>query len=398
MDYLSLEFDSPTINLNNESFVSTPKQSETPKPSTINDLDKNQVIIFSSIIGVIGLFILIGLILSILGLNHEPPISFTPDTMIKLNQISANVSIVDSAIQATGFIDNTGFSAIGGTVKTGTLDTTSIIGHSLTTNEFVATTLEAPNLEINEVKTNLIQLNETTFNPTSISYSNSTSNQTNTLEAKSIVLLNTTTTDSSTISSNNIVFHQNSGKIKNLESLRFLASDLVLSTTQPTGVATLFLPTITGVQFGNLTIPFTDLRLGSTFRITATGTYHNQSGAERYATLCVSNTENKTGDQPSQIIIGNLTTDGMFIPINGAATWVYTCTFSITNITTPTTTHFEAFGTTSVKGPNGNFQGLINHTNTNIDIQLGLELTIWGSWTQSDATLTLNQLFVEHLF
>jgi hypothetical protein len=393
MDYLNLEFESST----NSIPVNNPIP-QTVKSVSSNDLTKNQIITFSSLIGVMGLLLLIALILSIIALGHQPVSPFTIDTMQNLDKIAANVSIVDSAITASGFIDNTGFSAINGTVKTGSMNTNSIVAHTFTTNEFKSSTLTAPDLEINEVKTNLVQLDATILNPTSIVYADTASDQTTTLQSTSIILANSNTTTSTTISPNNIVFHLTPGNIKNLESLRFLASNLSQSTTGASGIATLLLPVGGGIQFANLNIPSVDLKTGSTFRVTATGTFTNLAVTDSVATLCIANTENKTGNQPSQIILGVLTTDGMFMPANATGQWVYRCMFSITDRTTPASTSIEAFGDATIRHGGNNFLSLFDHSNSTIDTQQGLQLTVWGSWNQIGGTLFLQQMFIEQLF
>jgi uncharacterized protein YdeI (BOF family) len=399
MDYYNLEFST------NDIFENTvPKTQSLPiSPLEKNDeqtkelITKSQFIIVTSLISVIGILLLISFILSIVGFLHQPPVVFSTDTLQNLDNIAANVSIVDSAIQASGFKTQLGFSAIIGTVKADTLNTSSLLSQTLTSNKFQTTTLEASTLEINNLKTNSIELksapNSGIFNPTSIVYTNS--NQTNTLQADSIVLLNGDA--NLNISSDNIIFHQSSGKIKELESIRFLASNLTQSTIGSPGVATLLLPAVGGSQFGNLTIPLADLKLGSSFRIIASGTFVNLAVTDRVATLCISNTEAKTGNQPSQIIIGVFNADGMFMLANTRGTWIYTTTFSISNIQNPASSAFEAFGNSIVRSNDACRLNVVANSNTNIDIQQGLQLAIWGSWDFDNAVLTLNQIYLEVL-
>jgi hypothetical protein len=396
MDYLNLEF--PT----NDNFENTlPKIESLPVYQEKNEVDnitKSQFIILASLIPVIGVILLISFILSIVGFLHQPPIVFNPDTLQNLDNIAANVSIVDSGIQSSGFKTQLGFSAIIGTVKADTLNTSTLSSQTLTTNQFQTSAVEASALEINNLKTNTIELksdpNSGIFNSTSIVYTNS--NQTNTLQADSIVLLNGDA--NLTISSDNIIFHQSNGKIKELESIRFLASKLAQSTIGSPGVATLLLPAPTsGVQFGNLTIPLTDLKLGSSFRITVSGTFVNLAVTDRVATLCISNTEAKTGNQPSQIIIGVFNADSMFMLANTRGTWIYTTSFSISNIQNPASTTFEAFGNSIVRSNDACRLNVVANSNTNIDIQQGLQLAIWGSWDFDNAVLTLDQVYLEVL-
>lgn len=398
MDYMSLEFDSPNPVVINEnvSKPTIPTKPQTTQPP-------NRFIILSSLCGVFGLLTIIALILSILAFLHQPSSVFTPASIENLDTIAANVTIVDTNVQASGFQDGANiFSAIGDALKCATLNAGNIISDTMETNTLTTSILVAPTLQINELKTNLIQLNSSqsssVFKPTSIVYSDTVSTQTNTFEANSIVLFNESTNESTTITPNSITFQLNAGKIKNLVSLRYQAFNLTESTNfLPPGVAVLLLPTSGGIQSGSLIIPPQDLKLGSTFRITAHGTYQNFAVSDSKATFSIANTQNKTNNQPSQVILG-VYPEGIDVLGSSAGSWIHTIEFSINDIKTPATTSIQAFGKMTLKKPGSITQTVFNHTNTNINTQQGLQLTVWGTWNETANVLVLNQLYVEQLF
>jgi hypothetical protein len=336
-----------------------------------------------------------------MGFIHQPESIFNPQQISTLNQISANVSIVNTNLLATGFENSSAtFSAVTDVLKCDVATISNSVSNTLTTNDLVTTIFVAPTLQTNELKTNSIQLNAaqatSTFDSTNIMYSNTSSSDASTLTANSVVLENKSTEESTMITSNNVIFHLNSGKIKNLSALRYQALKLSQSTVFTPGVPTLLLPTSNGLQFGNLTIPLADLKVGSTFRITAYGTYFIQSvGNEVY--LLISNTENKINNQPTQVIISNFPLGLIFVG-SAAGSWIYTATFSINNIDNPASTSIEAFGKMIGKTSGVINQTVVSNLASNINTTQGLQLAVWATWTGiNGAQLTLNKLYLEQL-
>ncbi len=404
MDYYSLEFPSgPQETTFSSSTLPPTLPSQTITPVTNTTSVSKEIVILWSVSGVVGLLTIVALALSILAYMHQPVSPFAPATVSNLQQISDNVEIVDTtSIQAAGFQDTAkDFSAIGGSVECKGLTSGSVLADSVTANTITVSTLVAPSLTIGEVKTNLVTLASSQFNSSfsdsKIVYADTSSSKLNTITPGSVVLSDVSTTQAVTITSDNIVFNLTSGQLKSLESLRFMASDLTQATTTPPTRATLLMPAVTPVQFGSLTIPLAQLRLGSTFRITANGIHANLSGTVRVMTICVANTSTQSGFQPAQIILGVLDRDGINVQ-DGSGQWVYECTFSINIISTPATSWFQAAGKMIAQTSGLLSQNAFRNTNTSVDIQAGLQLTIWGTWDAASAQLMLNQLYVEQLF
>jgi hypothetical protein len=405
-DYYSLEF--PSGSVATPSSSSTPAQTTLtqpiqPIPKVTTTSASKEIIILGSVSGVVGLLTIIALALSILAYMHQPVSPFALATVSNLQEISDNVTVVDTtSIQAAGFQDtNKDFSAIGGSIECTGLTSGNIVSDSVTANTITVSTLVAPSLTIGEVKTDSVILASSQFNSSlsdsKIVYADTTSSKTNTITPSSVVLSDTSTTQSVTITPDNIVFTLNTNQIKSLESLRFMASDLTQATTTPATQATLLMPAVTPIQFGSLTIPLAQLKLGSTFRITANGTHSNSAGALRYMTICVANTQTQSGFQPAQIILGVLNRDGVYVG-DGSGQWIYECTFSINIISTPATSWFQAAGKIIAQTAGSVSQNAFRNTNTSVDIQAGLQLTIWGTWDAGLAQFILNQLYVEQLF
>jgi hypothetical protein len=398
-DYTNLEY--PTYesspNVPNSS-VSSQEVKAIPTTSS----KTKQFVILTSLSGVIGILVLISFILSILSFSHQPNQIFTTEEISTLNQISANVSIVNTNVLAAGFQDSSAtFSAVTDVLKCDVATISNSVSNTLTTNDLVTTIFVAPILQTNELKTNSIQLNAaqatSTLNSTSIIYSNSSSNDTNTLEANSILLENKSTEESTTITSNNVTFHLNSAKIKNLESLRYQALNLAQSTVFTPGVPTLLLPTSNGLQFGNLTIPLADLKVGSTFRLTGFGTYFIQTPPGNQFYLLIANTETKINNQPTQVIISHFPHPIGFVTTSSGS-WIYTTTFSINNIDNPASTSFEASARMIAKTSGTINQVVLSQISSNINLQQGLQLSVWGAFSGNvGGQLTLNKIYLEQL-
>ncbi len=395
-----MDFDYPTSEVTSPITSNVNVPLEVKQPSILVD-NKKQFIILTSLCSVIGLLAIIAFILSILAFLHQPQSLFSPEQISNLEAISENVSISNSNVVASGFEDTEVFSAIGDVLKCNLATVGNIVCGTLTTNDLKTSSFVAPILQINELKTTSIQLNgsesNSVFTPDSIVYSNTDSNTTNTFEAGSLVLLDNATNDSTEITANQIIFHLNSGKIKNLESLRFMGLNLSQSTVFNPGVATLLLPTSGGQQFGSLTIPPTDLKVGSTFRITAYGTFIVQNGSANAFTFTIANTQNKVSNQPSQIIIGYYPTH-FTLGGNTSGKWVFTSTFSINSINDASLTSFQSFGNVTANSANELVDVMLNYNSANINIQQGLQLSVWASWESAiGAQLTLNKIFLEQL-
>jgi hypothetical protein len=399
--YTNLEYPTSEISLPNvpNSTTSSVEQKSIPTTST----KTKQFVILTSLSGVIGILVIISFILSILSFLRQPEQIFTTEQISNLDTISANVSIVNTNLRAAGFQDSENvFSAVTDVLKCNVATISNSVSNTLTTNDLVTTIFVAPILQTNEVKTSAIQLNAaqatSTFDQTSIIYSNISSSDTNTLTANSILLENKSTEESTLITPNNVTFHLNSGKIKNLESLRYQALQLSQSTVFTPGIPTLLLPTSNGLQFGNLTLPLADLKIGSTFRIIAYGTYFIQTPPGNEVHLIIANTENKINNQPTQVIINSFP-QGLTFDNAASGSWIYTTTFSINNIDNPAATSFQAFGRMIGKTSGQINQVVVNNMSSNINIQQGLQLSFWANWVGSaGAQLTLKKFYLEQLF
>jgi hypothetical protein len=358
------------------------------------DVTKHEFVVLTYFSGVVGILSIVCFILSIVAFVHPQQSGFTPTQIDNLNEISANVNVANKNLVAAGF-QTSFFSGIGATIKS----TNAIIGNgicdTLTTNDMKVTTLVAPIFEIDQLNTTSIQLNNSQNNalltPANFSYANIINDKSTTIESGSIVLFDKSTNESTSITSDKIEFQLNSGKIKSLVTLRFIGLNLLQSTNTPVGTATLLLPSSGGLQFGSLVIPPSDLKIGSTFQLTLYGTFRNPTGSFARVTITVGNTQTKINNQPAQVIIG------MFPSIvstnaNSSGSWIYTIRFSINDIQTS-----EANGQILLKTTNIS-DVIVLQTSANINMQAGLQFSIWATWSDPGCVLTLENVYIEQLF